>query len=73
MDIIQRIIKLLDAHVASGGVACTPTVYVGRIQVQELRDIHAAAFTRPCGEFKQPAVLGMPLIQVVEEDYLRVA
>lgn len=72
MDIIAEIIKSLDAHVACTHSIGTPTVYVGRLQVQALKALEASSFMRPSGELKQPSVLGMPLIEVIQDDYLRV-
>lgn len=71
MDVLDEIIRRAQVH--SMGHYCSPTVYVGRKQMMELKIRHAARILLNAEEPFVNTLLGMPLVEVVKEDYLRVA
>lgn len=72
MDLISEILKQLEILRSISEVTVTPTVYLGQAEMKQLRSHMGRAFTRPSGEFIEPSVLGMPLVEVLQDHYLRV-
>lgn len=74
MHIFIEIERRLDAYRATG-MMMAPTVYAGKKQMAQLRAaIDDSCPTMAAPELLQsPSVMGMPLVEVVAEDYLRVA
>ena len=74
MRILDEIATRLEAHNLIAGNKIQPTIYAGTTQMMQIK----AACIRyqrvgSSGELGQPMLLGMPLVEVVADDYLRVA
>lgn len=73
MQLLPQIQFELAEHEYMFGSTRTPTVYAGRKQMDELRALFAFHRGVKDATGTPDQVLGVPLIEVVSDDYLRVA
>lgn len=73
MHLLDQIHLQLAAHEMLLGNNRAPTVYAGRKQMDELRALFAVRLGVTVTTAIPGHVMGMPLIEVVADDYLRIA
>lgn len=73
MRLLDQIHLQLAEHEMLLGNNRAPTVYAGRKQMDELRALFAVHLGVTVTTTIPDQVMGMPLIEVVADDYLRVA
>ena len=73
MQLLPKIQLQLAGHEMLFGNTVAPTVYAGRKQMEELRALYAVHRGVTVDVATPDQIMGMPLVEVVADDYLRVA